>query len=1310
MRRSIPLWTAIILCFALADPGRAAGLDPARSPDLLFYASFDTACCKDLKPVSTPYTKLGKKGRYPNADYARGRTWPLTERNVLIDPKGRFGQAMRLRAGLPGYPASHGGHCAFEAKRNVNVRRGTLAYWFKTNKDWRRTVPSHRRFLFWIGQQTWPRRASALCVRNYAKRCRMIARDRDNVRSYGPYKRYFDFQVEPVVDGEWMHLAFVWDCERGMKAYRNGKLVGSLWDKGAASQWFPDYSVDSLCLGNRKHGARHEPSYFDASYDEAYVFDRVLTDAEVRRLYEENLPPTAPATGGGDPERFRRHRLAEVGLLEADDLPVVRRGAAKAFRVSDIFVKSAMATKRDVRHPVDGKAVTVWPLIYQGYSVGGGKRLILDLGRRRRVNLARLTGDIDGRLTRDGRDVGTLKPGKPYNCVTRRIAFPEKPTRHLTVHRNSGQVCDCWLYDLQPDVGELTTEAKADLLLSPKAPVSLPQDIETSLLCDFDPADRRVVTARTKATPGNVAVPALRYWHVLLPAFAEDKAVAGITLDLDFDGAETRLWAVKIMDPVTRLRRIFDFDFRTEGRGRLRLCLDAQDFMVRKGKQVLLTLICDKPISLRSGPGGSRVTVHFTTKRKALEEYYPNQLLVAANVLSAIIENSPGKVRQGVPYYCHRGLAEVLDLCNDLYHYAPRYELYGVIDYACRCRLSYDWAAAPGYIPPPPFKPVFEDKEAPEWANYVRLAHGLTRRVLDWWIDTRQVDHGELGGDWDDDTDFMPFWAPMAMLDDDNGKVRDSYRRFADWCRREHMNNGLNKRATDDVHAYEDGPNMQARLALMFYGEPEVVERLMDTSRRYHGYLLAKNPRGQTFFRSWRYGDGRIFTKGILGYDVLSCLILEPGMYLTWYNHNPKNERLFKDWMDSWMALADPRKPGQLWKRAIRWETGRPDPPAKRVHASNVMFMCYRLIERHKDPRYFLPFEAKRFHTKKPFHGQNYVCLRKVLREVTPPKRLAAWDKAYREFWKRVAKDRHGVISRQLRRLGEPGPAEAGNPDADFLDWQVTGDKRYAVAILKRYCERMKLRYPAMTWVSASPDRINPNPGPLSILSLGGPVGIPKHWLYPMLGVSWRGGGQQVARLVVDDWSNRLHVLLYNFDDKPKRISFRPWRLRHGDYEIVEGPDGNGDDRADRGSARRVERLWKAKPVRVTLPPRRTWVVACRLVKEYDAVEDRCDLGIGPNDLTYDAGTDTLSVKVHSLGSRPTPATTLAVTDERGRSVVTEAVPALKSTVDLTPATVTLRLKGLKAKGARRVRVFVDPDGKVPEITDGNNVQDFTLP
>ena len=87
----------------------------------------------------------------------------------------------------------------------------------------------------------------------------------------------------------------------------------------------------------------------------------------------------------------------------------------------------------------------------------------------------------------------------------------------------------------------------------------------------------------------------------------------------------------------------------------------------------------------------------------------------------------------------------------------------------------------------------------------------------------------------------------------------------------------------------------------------------------------------------------------------------------------------------------------------------------------------------------------------------------------------------------------------------------------------------------------------------------------------------------------------------------------------------------------------------------------------------------------------------------YDPKTDVVTVTVHSLGSRPTPKTTVLISDGNGKSLLRATIPALEAPIDFKPRTTTVTVKGVKARGVRRVRACVDPEGKIPEITDENN-------
>lgn len=1266
------------------DPG--LGQYPGR----LLYASFDKAGHASLEPLQETHGRRGVLGRYPNANYAQGRRVLLNEQSLMIDEAGRFGEAVRLRAG-PG--RSKYGTLVFDGKRNVSPRCGTICFWLKPWPRFLRAAGQRNGHLLWIGQQSWPQRVPALCVQVRGDdEFRFVAKDRD----HSERQVRVGFKLEPFDTGQWLHLAFVWDEAQGIRVYRDAKLIAGRWDEKATWHW--DGVVDSLALGCTHMASRHEPSRHDASYDELFVFERVLSVDEIRRIFKNNQPPTGPSADVLPSQRFTKHRLEEVGWHSPASLPSVPADQAEAFLVQDVFVQKALAVKIDTRSPVDGKRMTAWPLEYHGYSFGKN-RLDIDLGQPREANFARIVGSIAGKLLCEETEVAPLKPVKPAGV--HRVAFGMRKAQQWAIQRQTGRVTDLWLYRLTPNGGAMATEGRHELALSPAEPSLLPPAVDTHLRCNYLPKDRQVIAAAPEAQPGERRLGRLRYWHVMLPAFGSDVAVAGLTLDLRLRGfqPQTRV-AITLPDSTTLLRRGFDFDLELAGDppSRLHVCLDTQDFMLRQGKHIVLTLIADSDGALLCGRGKSNVIVHTTTQDRALREYYHNQMMVAKNVYGLIVEASPTKRRRDIPYLQMRGLAETVDLLTDLHHYVQHDDLYGFIDFVYRHRLSHTWQAAPGFLNPPPYQPKFDDRRAPEWANWIRLAHESSRRVVEWWIDNRQVENGELGGYYGDDTDFIQHWVDFALLGDDDHKIRDSYRLLADYVWNTHMANGLTVKARDHLHTYEEGPNLQGKLGILYYGDPEYVERQMLCSSRYEAWLVAKNPRGQTLFRSWAFGDKVVRTQGAFGYDILSCLIFEPGFYLWWYNGHPGNERLFKAWMDTWLAAADVKAPGPLWTKPLKWETGKPDPPLPSMRGRETFYLCYALAHRFRDARYFGPFKPGRWSLSPAAH----VRFRKVLREFADAEAIASWDQAIRRSLAEAADAAHSTNAAQLKALGEPVPEKALSPSVAILDWHLRKDKRLIAPILKPFCKRFSRWRPAYTWLELSPDRIGLGTGHLSELCLGGQAGG-RGYLYPMVTVTWEGADTDVARLVIDDWSDRLKVALYNFAPDAKQVTMRVWRLRHGEYRIRIGPDRDGDDILDQTVVERTQRLAKHEAIAFALPPAVSYLVECRLLRELDPVQNRCDLAIGPSSVRYDPTNDTATITVHSLGCKPTPGARLIVTDGRDDTLLSAPVPSLEAPLDFKPRTAVFRVTELKKQGVRSVRVQIDPDGQVAEITRANN-------
>ena len=81
-----------------------------------------------------------------------------------------------------------------------------------------------------------------------------------------------------------------------------------------------------------------------------------------------------------------------------------------------------------------------------------------------------------------------------------------------------------------------------------------------------------------------------------------------------------------------------------------------------------------------------------------------------------------------------------------------------------------------------------------------------------------------------------------------------------------------------------------------------------------------------------------------------------------------------------------------------------------------------------------------------------------------------------------------------------------------------------------------------------------------------------------------------------------------------------------------------------------------------------------------------------------------MRVRVHSLGSVPSPETTVSFRDWTGKIIATEKVGPLPAPVDLYPKTTVIVLtlpKGVETTGGT---VEIDPEHRLEEITRLNNV------
>ena len=315
-------------------------------------------------------------GRGLEADFARG------SRDVVLNPYDRGNQkdiglyrardtegvvekALRIERGQ-----SH----RYDASGNVNLRRGTLAFWVRFDHP----VGQVHHSLLSITSVS--REAMAYGLRGRYGR----------ILVHGPWGGSYDFESEPWEGETWYHLAFAWDENEGFRLYVNGEQTRS-----EALTWqTEDLEPDKLLIGEWNYwGGTQQPF----ALDELRVFSRPLSDEEVRAVYEgaADLPATAAAW---TPE-LAAHRADYLGW-EGQDLLGIEPAAGEyaTLLVRQAGISDARAIYSQAWKVCDGDRFTRWPLTYHGYSFQDEGGLILALDEGERWDYLRIRGHCRGQM------------------------------------------------------------------------------------------------------------------------------------------------------------------------------------------------------------------------------------------------------------------------------------------------------------------------------------------------------------------------------------------------------------------------------------------------------------------------------------------------------------------------------------------------------------------------------------------------------------------------------------------------------------------------------------------------------------------------------------------------------------------------------------------------------------------------------------------------------------------------------------------------------------------------------------------------
>ncbi|NQT87962.1 hypothetical protein HQ560_14435, partial [bacterium] len=783
----------------------------------------------------------------------------------------------------------------------------------------------------------------------------------------------------------------------------------------------------------------------------------------------------------------------------------------------------------------------------------------------------------------------------------------------------------------------------------------------------FGKEDRRTVrlappspeTAPIRAEKG-------RWLHLVGAPFEAETPLAalGLTLALAADSAPLAFTAV-VQDPLNARRQLLGADFTLARGATAHVVLDFPDQIAPTRGTLWLSLKFSAAVTLRAVTVG----LHTTDAAEARSEALAYRKFLLRTCFVPLSEARPW-MRWYDDRQMEKGLADesrgdqLQELVETLQHckrlgpkddVVRQYDEWIFQSHRERKKQRIPLEPRIGRAPP-----------APDWAVVARQAWLTAREVPAWWLAHRMTPTGEFGGQVGDDSDMYQNYADFPMLESGGvaAAVKDGARRLMALAETETLEQGLNRRTMDPLHAYEEGVNHEAILAWWDYGDPVAFERCIVAARSTEA-LTTLTPKGHRHFKSQLCGSADLRMDRKTDVDGHAHpLMWHPTLEVAWYNANPRALDSLRQWADGWLDHMQPGKYATGVEVATEKVVATTDRPLYGGYGGlgSAFLFLYWITD---DAKYAEPFfEAFR-------RGSRNTSPHLVLPELI---------------------HRHGLgfLGGKLHALAR------GEGASETL---VTGDKRPLIEALKADIAHLQ-RFPHMyTAAEQYTDRIFLNAIRNAAVAYTGGYAS-RNKLHHTHAVSWEGFGTDYAALVLRAGRGHLKALVYSFADKPMQGRMRLWTLDHGEYRLTFGPDADGDDAMDGPERTETLNVLRATAVPLTLPPRRVSVVELRQTKRLDDIRLRADLALSQSEIRIKE--DRVWGVAHNIGSKRVASFVAALIDSDGKVLSRVTLGPLDAPLDLVPRRLSFQLRGLPADPAGCV-IALDPLDLVPEIHEGNN-------
>ena len=1066
---------------------------------------------------------------------------------------------------------------------------------------------------------------------------------------------------------EWIHIAFAWDENIGVRLYINGDLLADKAERKIYTAGLDQFGPHSRIISSWAVQSDYQ-FIRGGDIDEIKIYDRMLDEENIRKLLKNKAIKDLP----------EEERLLSEPVYRAEwdrrfgwdnDLcqPKYYEGniVVRKIGIRDVYDK-----KRWCYKAVDGIRETGWPGVYSRSRLPGrndyfklpdgdcysdsGKSVTFTIPDEEQWNHIEISGSAFGRLTLlDGKKETPL--GERPRYLERSVHIFERPYKGKKIRFDSDlieePIGDFSAYFVRKGTAPRDSKRVETFFVDANQAATKKMTKEAQRVAKFVrerylPDEQNLSYGVKKAVDFNDMPEGLPFVNIIVPyenLKADGLDGVAITVPALDTAYATDGYAnvnIQIKDPLWMYRNLCNFTFKMRVGEEKKIFFDLRDRIIPADRAMYITVACSSEDFTSASLQGMQIDLHYKAQKAALPEHIEDRLTEVRDNYGNMLKEHPMRPQYDM---FNRFIQDLLDILK----YDPKNELAKQYLWDCREEsLTHNRAAgSPDMLEAqkklslrgfPLIKPEYKAPKVPagieEWAfQQVEMIKKI-KTVADWWIENRMDENGEFGSGLASDGERMQSFIALEKLGIEPAKYEEAHAlQLREVYRQDLLENGLPMNQTDAYQAYREGIRMLTQRMIDKPWDPIAHERAMETARGLYR-VTARNRFGERLFVSSNYSYDKAAREAPWNEtNAEAYLVTGPAILVALYSGNEMATRMVLSLADS---LVNHFRDGKL-HTIINFDTGadaEEDPSA----AINVLLGAYLLTG---DEKY-----------KAALRGDG-------------------WEKWF--------------------------------SNSEFLMSQ-TFERGKTADINAAAAEKMAFREYINTEGQIWSDRVVLDIKDAEIERLGG-VLVDKNYQIPMNPITWSfddpNDALNIGIMVPYATDREFKVIAFNMTGHAIKANMVGCRVASGIWRIQAGIDDNGAQEISKKTRDEKCYFENYEEVPVVFPAKQTAVITMKIERASLLYKDRPDLGISKED-TVVTPSEVL-VTVHSLGHVDAPESEIALYNAEGREVRREKVPALKAPNDLYAKTATV---SLKASGNKKgYKVVLDPDEKLFEVTRKNN-------